>query len=71
MKLVIRMTRLEDGTYRAWCPALPGCTVFGESIPEARTKIELAVEGYLAHLQDVLPRELGRQFQSEATISAA
>lgn len=70
MKLVVKMTRQEDGTYRAWCPALPGCIVYGASIAEARRKIQLAVEGYLDHLQEVLPRELERQHVAQRTTAA-
>lgn len=70
MKLVVRMARQENGMYHAWCPALPGCRVLGDSIAEARSKIQLAVEGYLAHLQDVLPRELQRQSSLPVTGAA-
>ena len=70
MKLVVKMARHEDGTYRAWCPALPGCVVYGASIAEAQTKIQIAVEGYLNHLQEVLPRELERQFAAKRSTAA-
>ena len=66
MKLVIKMTGLGANSYRAWCPALPGCSVFGQSKEEAQDKIRHAVEGYLASLDVALPRELSRKFRTES-----
>jgi predicted RNase H-like HicB family nuclease len=60
MTLSIRITKDRIGAYRAWCPALPGCEVFGQTLTEARTKIRDAVHGYVANLEEALPRELGR-----------
>lgn len=61
MNIVVRITgpRL-DGSYRASCPALPGCTVFGRSIREAQVRVRQAMRGYLEHLDIALPRELAR-----------
>jgi len=53
--------------YEASCPALPGCKVVGRSLPEARRRLSLAVQGYLRHLEVALPRELDRMFAAEAT----
>jgi len=60
MKLAIRITRGIDGSYRAFCPALPGCVVWGTSLKEAKEKIDSAVSGYVASLDSTLPRELAR-----------
>ena len=49
MKLIIQIRRDERG-YRAWCPALPGCTVRAETPQEAQKKIELAAKGYIASM---------------------
>jgi predicted RNase H-like HicB family nuclease len=46
--------------YHAWCLALPGCAVCGQSVGEARRKIHEAVRVYVANLEVALPRELGR-----------
>ena len=71
MKLVAKITEREGGNFYAWCPALPGCWVVGQSRQEARQKISEAIEGYLASLDVCLPRELARGFSMEnASVSA-
>ena len=60
MGSAVRIAGLFDGTYRAWCPALPGCAVLGRSRLEAKARIRQAVRGYLEHLEVALPRELAR-----------
>jgi len=60
MRLAIRITRGIDGSYRASCPALPGCVVWGMSLKEAKEKVDSAVSGYVASMESTLPRELGR-----------
>jgi predicted RNase H-like HicB family nuclease len=50
MKMTIRICEKAEGNYRAWCPALPGCTVSGRSPEEAKRKIEEAVRSYLASM---------------------
>lgn len=60
MKLVVKTARNAQGIFRAWCPALPGCVVLGQSLPEVREKIRQAVVGYLCSLDVALPRELSR-----------
>lgn len=60
MNLAIHIVKKAEAAYRAWCPSLPGCSVYGRSIQEARGKIHDAVRGYLASLEVALPRELGR-----------
>jgi predicted RNase H-like HicB family nuclease len=61
MESAVRIAGPHCGTYRAWCPALPGCSVYGRSRDEARSRIWQAVRGYLAHLEVALPRELARR----------
>mgnify|MGYP006305064505 CR=1 FL=1 len=63
MKVVIRMARNPDGSYRAWCPALPGCMVRAATKQEAQDRIMDAVAGYLSSLDVVMPRELEGQFR--------
>ena len=60
VKLVIKISRRADNGFRACCPALPGCAVYGRSWTEASDKIQEAVRGYLAGLDTALPRELSR-----------
>jgi len=61
MEAAVRIAGPLDGTYRAWCPALPGCAVYGHSRREAVARIRQAVRGYLEHLDVALPRELARR----------
>lgn len=60
MKLAVRIARGRSGVFRAWCPGLPGCVVWGQGLDETRRKAGRAVAGYLAHLDTALPRELYR-----------
>jgi predicted RNase H-like HicB family nuclease len=60
MEAAIRIAGPFGGMYRAWCPALPGCAVYGGSWREAKTRIRQAVRGYVEHLSVALPRELAR-----------
>jgi predicted RNase H-like HicB family nuclease len=60
MESAVRIAGSLEGTYRAWCPALPGCAVYGRSRREARSRIGQAVRGYLEHLDVALPRELAK-----------
>ncbi|MCE5276562.1 MAG: type II toxin-antitoxin system HicB family antitoxin [Planctomycetaceae bacterium] len=70
MKLVAQVMRQTDGTYRAWCPALPGCRACGQTRREALERVQLAARGYLENLEDILPRQLARQYFSRRRISA-
>jgi hypothetical protein len=63
MATAIRIAGPFCGTYRAWCPALPGCAVYGGSWREAKVRIQQAIGGYLAHLSVALPRELARRLR--------
>lgn len=65
MKLTIRIKQQTDGTYRACCPSLPGCSVCGQTKEEAHSKINVAVQGYLANLDVCLPRGLNRALAME------
>ena len=67
MKLAIRITQEPNGIYRACCPSLPGCCVYGESNEDVHSRINAAVQGYLASLDVCLPRELSRALAIEIT----
>ena len=60
MKLVIRITQTASESFRACCPALPGCIVYGRTRNETKKRIREAVGGYLASLDVALPRELSQ-----------
>ena len=61
MRLVVQISKVNNGCYRACCPALPGCAVVAQTQREAHEKITTAVEGYIASLDVTLPRELERK----------
>jgi predicted RNase H-like HicB family nuclease len=58
MNLVIRISQTSRCEYRACCPALPGCVVWGRTRQEAEDRIRQAVLGYLSSLDVAMPREL-------------
>ena len=68
MRLDVRLSQERDGSYRAWCPSLPGCSVVGESRQQVLIGIRGAVEGYLASL-DVAPP--GKRKREPSTPRAA
>ena len=69
MKLAINITQQPNGSYRAFCPSLPGCSVCGQTKEDAYSRIDLAVQGYLASLDVCLPRELSRAMATATTSS--
>jgi predicted RNase H-like HicB family nuclease len=62
MRIAVEIGRSEHGGYRAWCPALPGCTVLGQSRKDAADRINEAIRGYLASLNVALPSEVKKIF---------
>ncbi len=67
MKIAVKIAGRYGEGYRAWCPALPGCSVFANSQSEVRERIRRAVNGYLDHLDETLPRELGKMAKARYT----
>ncbi len=65
MKLIIKIKQQSDGSFRACCPSLPGCSASGRTKEHVHAKISLAVQGYLASLDVCLPRELGKALAME------
>lgn len=55
MKLVMKITRESADRYRAACPSLPGCVVFGTDPQEAQEKLAQAARSYLASLDAEMP----------------
>ncbi|NLF32264.1 MAG: type II toxin-antitoxin system HicB family antitoxin [Planctomycetes bacterium] len=62
MQLVLKVAKRSDWGYSAWCPALPGCVVWGDTRREALDRARQAANAYISHLDETLPRELERQF---------
>ncbi len=60
MKITVKLSRDWTGAYRAWCPSLPGCTVWAWTRSQALKRLDKAVHGYLDHISVTLPRELGQ-----------
>lgn len=48
MKLKAIVHKAKEGGYWAEVPALPGCVTQGETLPELRTNIKEAIEGWLS-----------------------
>jgi len=46
--MAIKIFRNDHGTFTAVCPSLPGCLVIGQTREEARQKIDEAIAGYIA-----------------------
>jgi predicted RNase H-like HicB family nuclease len=67
---MVKIRRLHESGYRAWCPALPGCVVFGTSEQDANDRIRQAVDGYMASLNESLPRELANLVRHDVPGSA-
>ena len=61
MKLSVRISTNECGGYTAVCPSLPGCISRGDSMAEAREKLDDAIRGYMAALNNFVPERLIQQ----------
>jgi predicted RNase H-like HicB family nuclease len=71
MRITIKVAKIAPDGYRAWCPALPGCAVWGLTRTEALRRIQEAVDGYVDHIDITLPRELASRLGDETTCDAA
>ena len=58
MKLSIRITADDRGGFTAVCPSLPGCISKGDSREEARQRLDEAIRGYFAALNNFVPEHL-------------
>jgi len=58
MKLAVRIVRNGLGGYTAVCTSLPGCYTRGSTVEEAREKLDEAIRGYLASLNNFVPESL-------------
>ncbi|HET6426867.1 MAG TPA: type II toxin-antitoxin system HicB family antitoxin [Phycisphaerae bacterium] len=58
MKLCVRICKNIRGEYTATCPSLPGCTSRGQTEEQAKAKLEEAIHGYLASVNNFVPEKL-------------
>jgi predicted RNase H-like HicB family nuclease len=58
MKLRIRIIQNEHGDYTALCTSLPGCVSRGSTREEAREKLNEAIRGYIAAVNNFVPEKL-------------
>lgn len=58
MKLAVKIVTSEKGGYMALCPSLPGCMCWGRSRDEARKKLDEAIRGYFAAVNNFVPENL-------------
>ena len=52
MDYVVVIEKVEDGSYSAYVPDLPGCVSCGDTLDEARELIAEAVKLHLESLRD-------------------
>jgi len=66
MKICIRVRRNEDGGFTAVCPSLPGCVSSGPTERQAKARLEEAIRGYLASLNNFVPEHISHvvEYQS-------
>ena len=67
--VAVRILQRNNGMFRAWCSALPGCVASAESRPEVETRIAEAVVGYLASLNIALPNALADCFAADMVLT--
>ncbi|MFA6134173.1 MAG: type II toxin-antitoxin system HicB family antitoxin [Phycisphaerae bacterium] len=58
MKLSVRIVARSKGGYAAVCPSLPGCMGSGRSREEAQKKLDEAIRGYFAAVNNFVPENL-------------
>jgi len=58
MRLSVTIFRNEQGGYIASCPSLPGCRCLGQTRQEAAKKLDDAIRGYIAAINNFVPEHL-------------
>lgn len=58
MKLTIQILTNEQGSYTAVCPSLPGCRSIGSTREEAQERLNEAILGYIASVNNFVPENL-------------
>ncbi len=59
MNIKVVLEPSEEGGYTVYVPSLPGCISEGETIEEAMTNIQEAIELYLEPIEDEFPISAG------------
>ena len=62
MKVVVRRFVNEEGGFTAVCPVLPGCSCRGTTQDEARSKIDEAIRGYMAAVNNFVPEKVTPEY---------
>ena len=62
MRLTIKIKTNIKGGYTAMCPSLPGCMSCGETRDEAQKKLDEAIRGYVAALNNSVPDTMENEF---------
>jgi predicted RNase H-like HicB family nuclease len=58
MKLTVRIFDNQEGGFTAICPSLPGCCSCGGTREEAKQKLDEAIRGYIAAVNNFVPETL-------------
>ena len=58
MKLAVKIITSEKGGYVAVCTSLPGFTCWGKSHDDALKKLDEAIRGYFAAVNNFVPENL-------------
>jgi predicted RNase H-like HicB family nuclease len=66
MKLSVHIRESEMGGYVAYCPALPGCRTRGRTRRQAQEKLDDAIRGYIAAVNDFVPDHVEQEEIFEA-----
>jgi predicted RNase H-like HicB family nuclease len=66
MRLCVRISQNERGEFVAACPSLPGCVTFGDTQEQAEKRLEEAIRGYIAAINNFVPERLDREVVVEA-----
>ena len=61
MKICIHIVKNENGGFTAVCPSLPGCVSRGRTRQQAREKLDEAIRGYIAAVNNFVPENLAHQ----------
>ena len=61
MRLCVRISQNERGHFVAVCPSLPGCVTFGDTQEQAEERLEEAIRGYIAAINNFVPERLDRE----------
>jgi predicted RNase H-like HicB family nuclease len=61
MKVTIQLKQNENGEFVARCTSLPGCVSRARSRREAKQKIDKAIRGYVAAVNNFEPEHLDEE----------